>query len=190
MAKTSKVSDTATTENSANPAPSAYEQRILATIAGWAKASVGFAPYLKLNGVGDCFFGKLAAVDNSNPEFPRYIIEALEAPIECQRGPVASPEQVTVEPGDFFTVSKYAGLPIERFLDIPAFYKIKSTRVVPGNENHKMATEMFEWDVMVSGESKKLLAKNQRDEMLMLRDVQRRTIEAGDVSSSRALATS
>lgn len=171
-----------------NNAPmSAYEQQILATIAGWEKISVGFAPYLKVSGIGGCFFGKLAAVDLGDPEFPRYVVECLGAPLKCQRGPVNDAEEVIVQPGEFFTVSKYAGLPIERFMDIPAFFKVIGEREVPPNEAHKMKTSMFLWEVTVSPESKALMAKNQKEELLMLKAIERRTINPGDIARAEQL---
>jgi hypothetical protein len=185
-----KKTTTDATENTAVAAQgpmSDYEAKILAAIQGWEADSVGFAPYLKVEGVGSCFFGKVCTVDARDPEFVRYIVECEKEPIKCQRGPVDGAEEVWVQPGEFFTVSAYAGLPADRYFDMSVFCKVKEVRKLPPNigtgGNRKTVSDFYVWDVLLSPENRKIVNARRADELKMLMD--RRTLGEGEVIPTR-----
>lgn len=168
-----------------------YEALILKAIEGWEEDSVGFAPYYKVEGVGSCFFGKICTVDARDPEFIRYIVQCEVAPIKCQRGPVDGAEEVMVQPGEFFTVSAYAGLPAERYFDMSVFCKVKEVRKLPPNVgtggNRKVASDFFVWGVQLSADNRKLVNGRRTEELKMLMD--RRTLGEGEVVAKAQLVS-
>jgi hypothetical protein len=179
-----KTNTTDTTENPAvQGAMTEYEALILKAIQGWEEDSVGFAPYYKVDGVGSCFFGKICTVDARDPEFIRYVVQCEVAPIKCQRGPVEGGEEVMVQPGEFFTVSAYAGLPAERYFDMSVFCKVKNVRKLPSNAgtggNRKTTSDFYEWSVTLSPENRKIVNGRRTEELKMLMD--RRTLGEGEV---------
>jgi hypothetical protein len=156
-----------------------YEKRALAAIQSWEKDALGFAPYFKVQGLGDCFVGKLVSLDFRDPKMPRFIFEnPMDIPIQCYKGPVDNAEPVIVNKGEFFTLSQYKGLPIENYMDIDVMYKVVGTQETDNGT-------MYVWEVRMSPESKKLVNARRKEEMSVL--VARRTLGEGEVLTPPAL---
>lgn len=161
------------------PAMTDYEKKILATLQGWEKDSLGFAPYFKVQDIGDCFVGKLVSLDFRDPKIPRFVFEnPLDVPIQCYKGPVDSAEPVTVGKGEFFTLTQYKGLPIEVYMDIPVLYKVVGTQETPNGN-------MYLWEALMSPADKKTVNARRKEEMSLL--VSRRTLGEGEVIVPPAL---
>src|SRR5579864_885525 len=94
--------------------------------AGWEEENLSLPPYWVCD-VGKQFAARVIDLDNQDPEFPRYILEAL-APVECQTGKRDEAEDVHVKPGDYFTCSTYAGLPLFRYIGCRVLVKCTTTR--------------------------------------------------------------
>ena len=172
----------ATKKNAATTAEapiSDYEKLILAAVQGWEKDSLGFAPYFKVQEVGDCFVGKLVSLDFRDPKMPRFIFEnPLDIPIQCFKGPVDNAEPITVNKGEFFTLSQYKGLPIENYMDLEVMYKVIGTQDTPNGK-------MYVWEPRMTAESKKIVNARRKEEMSVL--VARRTLGEGEVLTPPAL---
>ncbi len=74
---------------------------------------IGFPPYWN-PAPGKKFFGKVVMRDERDPDFIRYVIEA-GVRHQCQEGPSDEAVAVTVDRGQHFNVSLYAGLPLENY---------------------------------------------------------------------------
>jgi hypothetical protein len=66
---------------------------------------LGFPPYWKA-AVGKAFIGRVIALDDSDPEFERWIFEAQHV-TKCQRGPAKEAKEVIVQQHEHFSTSAY-----------------------------------------------------------------------------------
>jgi hypothetical protein len=179
MAKSSKAAVNAEFDETLNAAMSDFEKEILAQIENWEKVDIGFPPYWTPE-VGKVIIGRVAALDFSDLSFHRVVMQATKATIPCQRGPADGAESVPVAPGEFFTMSEYAGMNLENFMDMEVFIKCSGTRTVPGDKARGLpARDMFEWTVKVSPDDKKRLQLMRADQMKLLAN--RRTIGGSEV---------
>lgn len=80
---------------------------------GLERENVGFPPYWT-PAEGKKLWARPVAIDQRDPKFWRYVLEAGHR-TACQVGPADEDEKVAVEKGELFTMSVYAGLPLERF---------------------------------------------------------------------------
>jgi hypothetical protein len=94
--------------------------------ADYEEEKLDLPPYW-VTDVGKSFAARVLDLDDRDPDFPRYVLEAM-APIECQSGPRDEAEDVRVEIGDYFTCSTYAGLPLERYIGCRVLVKCVDTR--------------------------------------------------------------
>ena len=153
-----------------NPAGeiSEYEKTILAQISDWEQVETGFPPYWK-PAEGQCIVARVCTLDARNEGFVRYVLQATKIQIPCARGPVDGAEEVTVNPGEFFTMGEYASLDLSRFFDIEVFIKVIGTRKLPGNkESNGVPRNMFEFEVRCSKEDKAKLNAMRQEDMKLL----------------------
>lgn len=142
-----------------------YEKAINEAVTGWEEEQVGFPPYWNPSHVGNALIAKVIMRDERDPSFVRYILQAVKFPLVCKKGPSEDAEQVIVQPGEFFTMSAYAALPLERFFDLEVVVKVANKRKLPGNEaSDGVKRDLWEFKVLVSPESKKILANRREDE--------------------------
>lgn len=78
---------------------------------------------------GKWWYGMPITVDDADPEFVRYVVQA-EKDIVCMRGKKNEQEEVLVKAGEFFTLSAYAGLPLHRYIGTRVLIRVKGTRDV------------------------------------------------------------
>ena len=123
---------------------------------GYVEQQTGLPPYwgpneeqLK-NGVAQYFHAKVIMFDNKDPKFERWVLQAL-APITCFRGKREQAEQVDIKPGEFFSISDYAGLPLGRYMGHPVFVYAKNKRPISGGQ------EVWEWGLRTSPEVARLV---------------------------------
>ena len=95
---------------------------------GWEEENLSLPPYW-VTDIGKQFAARVIDLDNGDPEFPRYVLEAL-APVDCQSGKREEAEDVHVKIGEFFTCSTYAGLPLARYIGCRVVVKCTGTRKV------------------------------------------------------------
>ncbi len=69
--------------------------------------NLGFPAYWKIR-VGAKVAARVMQLDDSDPEFQRWVFQATRHNVTCQRGPAKDAKMVTVEKGDFFSTSAYA----------------------------------------------------------------------------------
>ena len=118
-------------------------------------------------------------LDFRDPKMPRFIFEnPLDIPIQCFKGPVDNAEPITVNKGEFFTLSQYKGLPIENYMDLEVMYKVIGTQDTPNGK-------MYVWEPRMTAESKKIVNARRKEEMSVL--VARRTLGEGEVLTPPAL---
>jgi hypothetical protein len=189
MAKTN-VSASASNAATVDPtaaAMSEFEKQIMAQLEGWEEVETGFPPYWK-PAVGKILMGKVCVVDFRDPSFPRVVLQATKVAIPCQRGPVDGAEDVTVKPGEFFTMSEYAALNLSAYIDLEVAIKCVGERDVPADKARNLPKrDMFEWKVWATPEGAKLLKARSVEEMKLLKA--RRTLGEGEiVPTSQATA--
>lgn len=98
--------------------------------AGWEEENLSLPPYWKLDRgdhLGKGFAARVIMLDDSDPDFPRYVLEAL-APVHCFTGPRDEAVPVDVKIGDYFTCSTYAGLPLHRYIGCRVVVQCDGTR--------------------------------------------------------------
>lgn len=137
---------------------------------GWVEEAVGFPPYWKPD-LGKSFRGVVLMRDERDPNFVRYHIEARE-PVDCQRGPADDGVVETVGTGEIFTTSAFAALPLDRFFGFEVFVLVKGSRRLPGNESsNNMPRDLWEFKVLVSPETKKLLDSQRKENIAYLKEL-------------------
>jgi hypothetical protein len=144
----------------------------------------GLPPYWKaaMNGqsaVGQFFRGIPMMIDNKDPNFIRYVMQAT-IPLTCYRGPVDSAEAVSVQPGELFTISSYAGLDMVRYLGFEiAAIIVEDTQLAPTAEI--AVRNFYRWKIRVPRETMKQLQEMRVEETKLLR------IEAQNFARKRML---
>lgn len=141
-----------------NTAPAADNMTLSAEdkeLAGFIEQQVGgFPPYWNPK-IGDKFFATVVGKDDSDPEFERYVLQA-KRPLKCARGKRGEQDEVIVNPGEYFTCSVYAALPLARYIGFDVFVTVKGQRDVGRPQ------PMWVFTLAVSPETHKaLMAKEQ-----------------------------
>lgn len=144
---------------------------------GWVDEQVGFPPYWSPE-MGSAFRGMIMYRDERQPEFIRYVVQA-SAPIRCHRGPSDDEqEEVIVQPGELFTTTAYAALPLERYFGFEVWVLAEKKRTLAASTNpnakegQKRKREQWDFRIRVSPETKKLL-DDQRSETAKLLQTKR-----------------
>ena len=91
---------------------------------GWEEEQISFPPYWNPAAIGNSFRGIPQGLDNRDPDFPRFVLLAT-VPIKCEQGPRDDVEEVTVQPGELFTTSVYAALPLDRYIGWEVWVTVK-----------------------------------------------------------------
>ena len=116
---------------------------------GFVQEQVGFPPYFKpIEGRKIKF--RPISIDMRDARFFRWVCEASHN-IACWTGPKDDAEPVLVRAGEFFTMSVYASLPLERFLGEEIIAIVKSKRDIHDGQS------VWIWNVLVKPEVKKNL---------------------------------
>lgn len=118
--------------------------------------NIQFPPYWNpsMNG---WWYGMVTAIDDRDPEFPRVVVQA-KRPLMCARGPADDAEEVEVKESEFFTLSPYAALPLERYIGVSVLVRVTGQRKVPGRPN-----DMWIFSLSVSPEDKKILDSERKE---------------------------
>lgn len=141
--------------------------------ADWVEEHTGFPPYLRME-VGKAFRGTILLRDERDPSFPRYHVQSA-VKLDCQTGPVDNGEIITILPGEIFTISTYAALPLERYFGFEVAVLCKSSRKLPPNEaSEGKPRDLFEFKLMVSPNDSKLLASRRKEDQLYLKEAHER----------------
>jgi hypothetical protein len=144
-------------------------------IAGFVSDSGGFPPYFKFENDGDCLMAKVAGLDATDPEFPRIIMECVGKPLTCRKGPVNDSVEAVVEVGEFFTLTQYASIPFELYLDIPVF--LQRTAEQPQKKDPKKSTILF--NIQMTPEDKKVVNERRKETSALQLAAARRTFSSG-----------
>lgn len=119
---------------------------------------LAFPPYWEA-GEGKWFYAMIVACDDRDKNFVRYVAQA-EMPLECakgaKKGKSANYEKIVVQKGEFFTLSAYAGLPLDRYIGIRVLVKTKGQRDVGQPQ------PMWDFSLKVSPEDKKILLEERK----------------------------
>jgi hypothetical protein len=139
---------------------------------GWEEEQLAFPPYLNMEPPsgdfkGSWFHALVITLDDRDPQFPRYVLQAA-TPLHCLQGKKEEQVDVLVKSGEFFTVSTYSGLPLERYVGVHVLVKCIGTRKVDQPQPMKV------FQLKVSPEDKKLLMEDRktaaREAMLRFRE--------------------
>lgn len=121
---------------------------------------ISFPPYWDV-GDNKWFYGMVVAVDDRDAEFVRYVVQA-ERPIMCKQGSKKKKESedVEVKPGEFFTLSAYSGLPLDRYIGVKVLVR------VTGKKDVGQPQPMWTFSLHVSPEDKKMLLSERKTRAL------------------------
>lgn len=127
-------------------------------VEGWEDEQTGFPPYWEPKQDAQ-FKGIVTAVDNTNPEFVRYTIQATTHPIAAFKGGKLnnSQEPVVVKPGENFTVSDYVQLRLHEYIGHEVLVDVVNK--VGIGDGHTM----WNMRLRVSAATKALLLKQRAD---------------------------
>lgn len=123
--------------------------------AGWTDEQVGFPPYWKPH-AGRKFKATFVGTDSRDPDFVRHVLRATHA-LACQRGPAENAEFVAVKAGQFFTMSAYKALPIERFLGYEVIVIAEELR----EGVTKSGNDVWHFRLLTTDETKVLMKANE-----------------------------
>jgi hypothetical protein len=111
---------------------------------------VGFPPYWQPSDKNKKLAAEVIGRDDEG-RFVRYVLRATKPLKGCQ-GNKENKTEVPIKPGEYFTMSEYAGLPLEKYIgvgEIVCF--IKGERDTPNGM-------MYVWGVIPSTTARKVLA--------------------------------
>ena len=121
---------------------------------GWEEENLSLPPYW-VTDIGKQFAARVIDLDTRDPEFARYVLEAL-APVECQSGSREEAEAVHVKVGDFFTCSTYAGLPLERYIGCRVLVECTGTRKT------KQPQPMYTFSMIMHPDDKRMVMEDRK----------------------------
>jgi hypothetical protein len=121
---------------------------------GWEDENLSLPPYW-VTDKGKQFAARVIDLDNADPAFPRYVLEAL-APVECQSGKRDEAEDVHVKTGEFFTCSTYAGLPLFRYIGCRVLVECTGTRKV------NQPQDMWVFRMVMHPDDKKMVMEDRK----------------------------
>lgn len=122
-------------DNPKNVAPPAgLSTEVVTQTKDWEEEQISFPPFWKPEWnpdtkSGNAFFGMPVEFDDRDPDFPRYVMQT-ESVITCEKGDKANREVVQVQKGEFFTLSAYAALPLDRFIGMRVLVEVVGQRDV------------------------------------------------------------
>lgn len=148
MAKNSKVTDHDAAAHIQNP-------EAMPEFAGFEKEQISFPPYWEV-AQGKWFYGMVIALDDRDEDFHRYVVQASHHPIECMQGSKEQAVPITVHDGEYFTLSTYSGLPLDRYIGVHVLVKCI------GQKDTGKPQPMWEFELRVSPEDKKLLLEDRK----------------------------
>ena len=123
-------------------------------VAGFVEEQISFPPYWNPD-MGKVFYGMVVNLDDTDPTFVRYVVEAF-MPTLCERGDKHNKEEVLVQKGEFFTLSAYAGLPLDRYIGFAVFVQVKGQRDVGQPQ------PMWEFTLKISPEDRKVFVEERK----------------------------
>lgn len=132
----------------------------LAIPKGYEEQQTGLPPYWGPNeeelaeGVPQFFHARVIAFDGKDPAFQRWVLQAVDA-LTCWRGKEKE-EEVQVKPGEFFSISAYAGLPLGRYFGFPVFVVAKGKRGIGKGQS------VWEWTLRTTPEAAKAVQERQQ----------------------------
>lgn len=125
---------------------------------GWVDEQTGFPPYWTPV-EGASFRGTVMARDDRDPKFNRYVISS-STPLECAQGPAEDAEPVHVLPGDMFSLSTYAALPLDDYMGFEVFVTAVNKRKIQGGSQDLW---IFKLKVSPDTKAKVLALRKEKD---------------------------
>lgn len=168
-----------------------FDKALLDAVKGWEAEQIGFPPYWNPKEIGNKLLARPVLLDTRDESFHRYVMVATQVPIRCQRGPADGAQEVIVKPGEMFTMSPYAALPLDAYFDIEVFIEVSGKRKLPGNaESDNKPRDLWEFTLKVSPNDRKLLNSRRAEETKRLQEARRTSLlgsVAGAVPAQTAL---
>ena len=126
------------------------------------KENLGFPAYWKMD-VGKQFVARVIQLDDSDPDFQRWIFQTTRHPVTAARGPADNAKEVIVPIGDFFSTSAYAqfgnnesGRGLHQYIGEEVLLKCT------GTQKTDQPTPMFVCELVITKETRaRLLAARQ-----------------------------
>lgn len=130
----------------------------LAEFKDFEEEQISFPPYWEAD-EGKWFYAIPVMLDDRDKNFVRYVCQAL-MPMTCaqgsKKGKEADYKPIKVEKDEYFTLSAYGGLPLERYIGVKVLVKCTGQRDVGQPQ------PMWTFKLKVSPEDKKLLTEDRK----------------------------
>lgn len=130
----------------------------MSEFSNFEEEQLSFPPYWDA-GEGKWFYGMVVDLDSRDPQFPRYLVQA-EKEILCHKGKKDEQEEVTVKPGEFFTLGAYGLLPLDRYVGVRVLVHCI------GKKDIGQPQKAWDFKLFVSPEDKKLLLTERKERAL------------------------
>jgi hypothetical protein len=115
---------------------------------------------------GSRFFGRVINKDDEQKikdsktgemkPWIRWVLQATKFDIPCEQGKSDAQERMIVKCGEFFTMSEYASLPLERFFGLEVVGIVKGKRPIDGGKT------LWSFRVMVDKDTKAILTDGRK----------------------------
>lgn len=127
---------------------------------GYEEENISFPPYWTPE-VGKAFHAMPVDIDLSDEEFPRIVLQNVGADLDCSQGSKDEQVKQVIKAGEHFTISKYAGLPLEKYMG----YDCAVT--VTGQRDVGQAKPMYVFALGVSKDAKLALTAERKERGLL-----------------------
>lgn len=137
-------------------------------LSGMEDEQVGLPPYwgpseeAMNQGVAQGFYAKVAAFDDKDPEFHRYVMQSMQPELLCHRGPADGAEEMMVKKGEFFSISDYNGLPLGQYMGLGPIFVYVKDKVATATAGRSV----WVWGVKVDKATKAVLNERRQAQVL------------------------
>jgi hypothetical protein len=146
-------------EDELTTAPQSFEDESFDD-SGTEEEQIGFPPYWTPQ-EGRKLRVKVIAFDQRDPTFPRWVVQATHR-VACQSGPSDEAEPRLVQAGEFFSMSLYAALPLQRYVGEEIVISCKEERDIGSGKT------LWVWSLRCTPEVKaRVMARNEERNRLI-----------------------
>jgi hypothetical protein len=128
--------------------------------AGTEEEQIGFPPYWS-PASGRRLKIRVTAFDQRDPTFPRWVVQATHD-VACQSGPSDEAEPRLVKKGEFFSMSLYAALPLQKYVGEEVIVECKDNRDIGSGKT------LWVWSLRCTPEVKARVAQRNEERQRLL----------------------
>lgn len=146
-------------DDTLNTAPQSFEDEAFDD-SGTVEEQIGFPPYWS-PASGRKLRIRVTAFDQRDPTFPRWVVQATHN-VACQSGPSDEAEPRLVKKGEFFSMSLYAALPLQKYVGEEVIVECKEERDIGSGKS------LWVWSLRCTPEVHERVANRQEERNRLL----------------------